>query len=107
MNSLIKRKSTGPPEKFAQRLGIKRSTLHNNLHELKELGADIKYSYMRQTYYYADDKEIKVSLSLMNKSLPEMAEVDGGFSFPKNAIEGYYNSCILSHLPHSFVNLPL
>jgi biotin operon repressor len=54
--------STGTPEEFAEKLGVRRSTLFLSLQEMREMGVDIKYSCNRQTYYYADDRRIKIIL---------------------------------------------
>jgi len=62
MDSLISMKSTGTPDEFARKMRLRRSTLFQNLQELKEIGVEIKYSYIRQTYYYADGHRIKIEL---------------------------------------------
>ena len=62
MDSLISRMSTGNPEEFAEKLGIRRSTLFLSLQEMREMGVDIKYSNIRQSYYYADNRRIKINL---------------------------------------------
>lgn len=62
MDALISMKATGTPEEFAEKLGIKRSTLFQSLQEMREMGVDIKYSYFRQTYYYSDNRRIKIIL---------------------------------------------
>jgi biotin operon repressor len=54
--------STGPPEVFAEKLGMRRSTLFQSLQEMREMGVDIKYSFIRQSYYYADNRRIKIQL---------------------------------------------
>jgi predicted transcriptional regulator len=59
---LISMMSTGTPEEFAGKLGIRRSTLFQSLQEMRELGVNIKYSCIRQSYYYADSRRIKVKL---------------------------------------------
>lgn len=71
IDSLIHLKSTGTPEEFAQKLGIKRSTLFQSLQEMRELGVDIKYSFYSQTYYYADERRIRVKLE---RSIHEHAD---------------------------------
>ena len=65
--------STGTPEEFAEKLGLRRSTLFQSLQEMREMGVDIKYSCFRQSYYYADNRRIKIKLeSLSQKSqIPE------------------------------------
>ena len=62
MDSLITMKATGSPEVFAEKMGIKRSTLFESLQEMREIGVDIKYSIIRQSYYYADNRRIKIKL---------------------------------------------
>jgi hypothetical protein len=59
---LISMKATGNPEEFAEKLGIRRSTLFQSLQEMREMGVDIKYSNFRQSYYYADNRRIKIKL---------------------------------------------
>jgi len=54
--------ATGTPEKFAEKLGIRRSTLFQSLQEMREMGVDIKYSGYRQSYYYADSRRIKIKV---------------------------------------------
>jgi hypothetical protein len=54
--------ATGTPEEFAEKLGMRRSTLFESLQEMRELGVDIRYSFLRQTYYYADSRRIKIKL---------------------------------------------
>jgi hypothetical protein len=60
IDTLIHLRATGTPKEFAGKLGIKRSTLFQTLQELRELGADIRYSGSRQSYYYGDDKRIRL-----------------------------------------------
>ncbi len=47
---------------FARKLGIRRSTLFQSLQEMKEMGVDIRYSNIRETYYYADDRRIEIRI---------------------------------------------
>jgi hypothetical protein len=62
MDSLISKMMTGTPNEFAMKIGVKRSTLFQILQEMRDLGVDIKYSYNRQSYYYADGKRINIKL---------------------------------------------
>ncbi|HOW41808.1 MAG TPA: hypothetical protein PL123_14785 [Bacteroidales bacterium] len=59
---LIHLRATGPPMEFARKLGIRRSTLFQSLQEMKEMGVDIRYSNIRETYYYADDRRIEIRI---------------------------------------------
>ena len=73
MDSLISMMSTGTPEEFAEKLGLRRSTLFLTLQEMREMGVDIKYSYIRQSYYYADNRRIKIKLENI---FPERVDID-------------------------------
>ena len=54
MDYLIKAKMTGNPQQFAEKLNISRSTLLENLQEIKLLGCKIDYCRDRETYIYED-----------------------------------------------------
>jgi len=62
MDLLISMISTGTPEEFAKKLGLGRSTLFQSLQEMREMGVDIRYSFFRQSYYYADNRRIKIKV---------------------------------------------
>lgn len=66
MDSLISMMATGTPEEFAEKMGIKRSTLFESLQEMREFGVDIKYSFIRQSYYYANNRRIKIKLECIS-----------------------------------------
>jgi len=63
MDSLISKMATGTPVEFAEKIGVKRSTLFQHLQEMREIGVDIKYSNIRQSYYYADGRRIIIKLT--------------------------------------------
>ena len=62
IDNLISMMSTGTPEEFAEKLGIRRSTLFQSLREMRVMGVNIKYSYIKQSYYYADSRRIMIKL---------------------------------------------
>jgi len=62
IDTLIFMKATGNPEEFAEKLGIKRSTLYQSLQEMRDMGVDIRYSCTRQSYYYADERRIRITV---------------------------------------------
>jgi len=62
MNALICMKATGSPDQFAGKLGIRRSTLYQTLQEMRDMGVDIKYSCAGRSYYYADERRIRISV---------------------------------------------
>jgi len=75
MDTLISMMATGTPEEFAEKLGVRRSTLFLCIQEMREMGVDVKYSFIRQTYYYADNRRIKVKLENI---FPERVFSDSG-----------------------------
>ncbi|HEX6431419.1 MAG TPA: HTH domain-containing protein [Niastella sp.] len=52
IDRLIRKKGTGTPKQLAQKLHISESLLYEYLSFMKEQGAPIVYSKMRQSYYY-------------------------------------------------------
>jgi hypothetical protein len=60
MDLLISMMSTGTPDEFAEKLGLRRSALFQSLQEMREMGVDIRYSCFRQSYYYADNRRIQI-----------------------------------------------
>ena len=86
MDGLIRRKATGTPEEFAEKMGLSRIALLKYIKLLKEMNAPVEYDYNRRSYYYLfpcqlklgfesnvlDDKEL---ISLNKKSLKKFCEI--------------------------------
>jgi hypothetical protein len=62
MDDLIRRKATGTPKEFANRLGIKKTMLMEELQELKALGAEIAYCKVRESYHYTDTFILRIGI---------------------------------------------
>ena len=75
MDDLIRRRATGTPDEFAEKLGICKSMLMINLFELKEMGALIKYDLNAQTYYYCQGCRLKCEFEVVEN---EMIRLKGG-----------------------------
>jgi len=60
MDCLISLMTTGTPSEFAGKLGIGRSVLFQYIQEMREMGVDIRYSNARKSYYYANERRIKI-----------------------------------------------
>lgn len=60
MDDLIRRSATGNSNEFADKLGISRSVLMENLRELRQLGAEIDYNYQRQSYFYTREFKLVI-----------------------------------------------
>jgi predicted DNA-binding transcriptional regulator YafY len=54
---LIEQEVTGTPDEFAARFRISRRQLYYVLDELKDYGAQFKYSRRRHTFYYIREFE--------------------------------------------------
>lgn len=76
INKLIHLRATGNPEEFARKLGICRSSLFQALQEMRVIGVDIRYSEKLRSYYYADNRRIKINVeSIISKEYtPERAQ---------------------------------
>jgi len=62
MDLLIALRATGTPEAFANKMNLSRSTLFETLQEMKCMGVDIRYSNIRESYYYGDERRIVIKV---------------------------------------------
>jgi hypothetical protein len=85
IDGLIRRKATGTPEEFAERLGLCRSALMEYIREMKELGAPIAYCKQRQSYYYEEEKQLFIGFTSNRLSEKQERSISGGVnSFQEN-----------------------
>jgi hypothetical protein len=61
MDDLIRRKATGCAEEFAAKLHISKSQLFQDLKEMKELGAQVEYCSIRESYYYINNCRLVIN----------------------------------------------
>ena len=61
LDQFIRRKGTGSPPEFAQKMGISERSLYEYLKVLKELGAPIRFSRQDHSYYYEIDGQFYIS----------------------------------------------
>ena len=92
MNKLIKEETTGKPENFAAQIGISPSHLYRCIDEIKELGAPIHYSRMRETYFYEFEFDLRVSYSIELISKETAKKIAGGFFWLKNTSLLFFES---------------
>ena len=81
IHHLIKREATGPADEFAEKFNLKKRQLYNILDEFKDFGADIRFSRIRNTYYYDNDFEVLVKISTHPLSEVETKSYKGGCYF--------------------------
>lgn len=61
LDHLIQYKSTGTPSDCAQKIGISERSLYDYLKILKEMGAPVRFSRGRRTYYYTEGGHFHIS----------------------------------------------
>lgn len=81
IDQMIRHENTGKPKDLAQNLGISESHVYNCIQELKDMGLPIAYCRIRQTYYYTDPVQLKISLSIIDLTTNEIKEINGGCKF--------------------------
>jgi len=67
MDQWIRRKGTGTPQAFAQRLGLSKASLYRHLDLLTKLGASVAYCRLRQTFYYETEGRLSVAFVSQEK----------------------------------------
>ncbi|WP_256007185.1 MULTISPECIES: helix-turn-helix domain-containing protein [Pedobacter] len=55
LNELIRKRNTGSPEQLAKKLSVSERTVFEYVDILRSLGADVRYSRTRRSYYYCRD----------------------------------------------------
>lgn len=78
MHQLIRSESTGTPCEFAERLDISRRQLYYLLEELKGFGAQIMYSRVNNTFYYANNFEFMLTIGVYPLNSSEKKYIFGG-----------------------------
>ena len=78
LDHLINHKSTGTPADCAQKIGISERSLYDYLKILKDMGAPVRFSRGRRTYYYSEGGHFHISFLAREKQrmYSEMEEVD-------------------------------
>lgn len=61
LDYLIRLEATGTPGNCAKKIGISERSLYDYLKVLKEMGAPVKFSRNRGTYYYREEGRFHVS----------------------------------------------
>lgn len=81
IHHLIAKECTGTPDIFAGKLNISKRQLFNILDEMRILGLDIRYNYMRETYFYNGNRYLDISYSLRELTEEETKNIQGGMIF--------------------------
>lgn len=81
VNQLIRQQRTGNAKQLAEKLGISERQVYHYIEDLKDQEVPISYCRFRQTYYYSEPVEIRISFSLVNLSTQETTEIIGGSDY--------------------------
>lgn len=83
LHSLITKEVTGSPQQIGKRLNVSERLVYNLIEQLKDFKAAINYDRSRKTYYYTDDFELQISISVSVMSNNEVTQIFGGSYFLK------------------------
>ena len=84
LHTLIVSENTGTPKELADRMKISQRSIHLLIDQLKDYRAIISYSRSRKTYYYCEDFDLKVSISVNVLTNNELTRIFGGSYFLQN-----------------------
>lgn len=68
LHTLIMQETTGTPQELAERFHLSKRQLYNLLDELKDIGANIKYSRISKTFYYNNNFQIDISYKILSQN---------------------------------------
>tara|TARA_B110001452_G_C15219140_1_gene422627 strand:- start:1648 stop:1965 length:318 start_codon:yes stop_codon:yes gene_type:complete len=80
----IKNENTGSPKELADLMQISKRSVQSLIEALRDYNAPVCYSRERKTYYYCDDFDIHVSISVSVLQNDEITTIFGGSYFLKN-----------------------
>lgn len=86
-HKLIKQGRTGSPAEFSSRLYISERELYRILEYLKEMDAKILFSRNINSYYYTDDFDLLVSISVQALVNQELITIYAGSTILKENFE--------------------
>jgi predicted DNA-binding transcriptional regulator YafY len=81
LHQRINQENTGTPKELSNYMSISERLLYNLIEELKDISAPVCYSRSRKTYYYCDDFELEVNISVTALSNNEVTQLFGGSYF--------------------------
>lgn len=90
LHQRIEQQNTGTPKELAKFMNISERLLYNLIEELKDISAPICYNRSLKSYYYNDDFELQISISITALSNNEVLQLFGGSYFLKknNVLQG-------------------
>lgn len=80
IDQLIRMKATGCPKEFANDMNISKASLYRLIETMKELGAPIEYSIIKQSFVYVDHVNFICGFYFKELSYIEVKQINGGFN---------------------------
>lgn len=81
LHKLIANENSGTPKELSNLMEISERSVHLLLEQLKDYNANICYSRSRKTYYYCDDFDLQISISINVLTNNEATQIFGGSYF--------------------------
>jgi len=81
LHELIETENTGSPGDLAKKMNVSERLVYNLIDQLKDFEASVCYSRRNRTYYYCEDFELKVNISVTVISNNELTEIFAGSYF--------------------------
>ena len=82
INTLVKLRATGSPKELAAKLGISERSVYEYIHNMKELGAPIAFSYYHNSYIYYIDGELVITFAINEVEKNEARDISAGGWLP-------------------------
>lgn len=78
---LVKNQNTGTPNEMASRLRISIRLLYCLLEQLREFDAPLAFNRRSKTYYYTNDFELNINISIQVMTSEKLVQIYAGRSF--------------------------
>ncbi len=90
LHQRIEQANTGTPKELAHFMNISERLLYNLIEELKDINAPIRYNRSSKTYYYNDDFQLQINISVTALCKNEILQLFGGSYFlnKNNPLQG-------------------
>lgn len=94
LHNLIVNENTGTPKELGTLMLISERRVHHLIEELKEMNALINYSRKSKTYFYEENFDLKITISVTVMNKNEATQIFGGSYFVKpKQISFSHNIC--------------
>ena len=78
VHKLIKRESTGSPKELASRVNVSERQIFIILEQLREMEAPIRFNRRTNTYFYDDDFELLINISVQVMQREKLLSIYAG-----------------------------